>query len=137
MFNPQDVALEDDNQYELESSTENNPTTVMPDGPRMATYKRLTSNPTGAQLRNAANKRNFPMLTDENFLADKKKKLYLEIEEMERQTTAREKKEKLDEELAHAKIDELRARKEFFETLTEGIKKKVTAALINEYFSEE
>ena len=77
------------------------------------------------------------MLTDEDFLADKKKKLFLEIEEMERQSEARERKEKLEEELARAQIEELKARKEFFETLTEGIKKKVTAALLNEYFSED
>ena len=65
-------------------------------------------------------------------MADKKKKLFLEIEEMERQSEAREQKEKLKEELTRARIDELKARKEFFETLTDGIRKKVTAALLNE-----
>ena len=77
------------------------------------------------------------MLTDEDFLADKKKKLFLEIEEIESLRNARERKDKLEEELTRAKIDELKARKEFFETMTEGIKKKVSAALLNEYFSEE
>ena len=53
-----------------------------------------------------------------------KKKFFLEIEEIESQRNARERKDKLEDELTRAKIDELKARKEFFETLTEGIKKK-------------
>jgi hypothetical protein len=42
---------------------------------------------------------------------------------MEGQSEAREQKEKLKEELTRAQIDELKARKEFFETLTDEIKK--------------
>ena len=51
--------------------------------------------------------------------------------------SSKKRKEKLEEELTRAQIDELKARKEFFVTLTDGIKKKVTAALLNEYFSED
>ena len=128
---------EENDRSQVEVPPARTPAPIMPDEQRLSAYIRPNSNPTGAQLRNAANKRAFPMLTDEDFLADKKKKLFLEIEEIESLRNARERKDKLEEELTRAKIDELKARKEFFETMTEGIKKKVSAALLNEYFSEE
>ena len=62
----QDVALEDlQSQVETPAVVTPAPSTL--DGQRAAGYIRPNTNPTAAQLRNAANKRSFPMLTDEDF----------------------------------------------------------------------